>query len=112
MKRKELQEKISKTNRRRKTAVVGLIVGVVLIILGLLSFTLLFIIGFTIFITCTSIISFLTTLKWQYAKILKMEMKEEDKQPLIIECPRCGTRVDRNEKYCSKCGKNVKVKTN
>jgi hypothetical protein len=110
-KRKELQEKILKTHRRRKMVLAGLIIGIALTILGqLLSFTAFYITGFTIFIICTGATSFFTILKQQYAKALKTEMEEEAKPPSVNMCPRCGTKVRKNLKYCPKCGKKIKTK--
>ncbi|MFQ6068208.1 MAG: zinc-ribbon domain-containing protein [Candidatus Bathyarchaeia archaeon] len=109
-KKKELQEKISATIRPRKIAIVGLIVGLVFIVLGqLLLLPALFIVGYTVFIICTGIYSFLSVLRWQYARALKMEM-EEAKPPPISECPRCGTKVGKNVKFCPKCGKKIQAK--
>ena len=111
MKKKELQEKISETNRRRKMVLAGLIVGIALIILGqLLSFTAFYITGFAVFTICTGATSFFTILKQQYAKALKTEMEEKAKPPPVNVCPRCGAKVRRNVKYCPKCGKKIKAK--
>jgi len=109
-KKKELQEKISEADRFKRIALLGLIIGIVLIVLGLLMFEPLFILGFTIFMICTSITSFLATLKWQYARALKMETKKKEKPPPINVCPRCGTKVEKSLKYCSKCGKKIQAK--
>ena len=109
--RKELQEKISEANRRRKIVIVGLIVGLVFIILGQLAqFPIFLIIGLTIFPICTGITSFLTILKWLYAKALKKEMEEKAKPPPVTVCPRCGTKVRKNTKYCPRCGKKTQTK--
>jgi len=110
-KRKELQEKILETNRRRNIVITGLIVGIALAILGqLVPFPALSIIGFTIFTICTGATSFFTVLKWQYAKTMKTEMEKEAKPPPVDVCPRCGTRVRKNKEYCPKCGKKIKTK--
>jgi len=109
-KKKELQEKISEANRIRRIALLGLIMGIVLIVLGMLVFEPLFVIGFTIFIICTGIISFLTTLKWQNTRALKKGTDEKEKPPPISVCPRCGAKVGKNLKYCPKCGKKIQAK--
>jgi len=108
--RRELEEKISGENRIKKIAVAGLIAGVALIITGLLFFPPLFVIGYTIFIICTGITSFTSVWKWMYGKTLKAEMKEKEKQPSAILCPRCGAEVGKNERYCPKCGKKTRTK--
>jgi len=107
--KKELREKISEADRYRRMSFFGLVVGIVMIVLGLLLFPALFIIGFTVFIICTGITSFLITLKWQYVKALKALMKEAKPQPINV-CPRCGAKIKRNTKYCPKCGKQIETK--
>lgn len=110
-KKKELQEKISEAVRYRKMAIIGLIIGIVSSVVGMvLSHPPLFIVGYTVFIICTGITSFLTVQKWQYAKALKKGV-EEEKKPLPSNlCPRCGAEVGKDEKYCPKCGKKIQVK--
>ena len=66
--------------------------------------------GYTVFMVCTSIISFITILNWQYSKTLKVQMKKRGKPLGENICPRCGVRIDRNEKYCSKCGKKISTR--
>jgi ribosomal protein S27AE len=109
-KKKELQEKISETNRARRIVVAGLIAGLTLTVLGLMLFTLLFIIGFTVFIICTGIASFLTALKWGYSKALKIEIEDKTVSLPTRLCPRCGTEVRKKVKYCPKCGKEIQTK--
>jgi len=109
-KKKELQEKISEADHFKRIALLGLIVGIVLIVLGLFMFEPLFILGLAIFMICTGITSFLATLKWQYARVLKMEANEKEKPPPINVCPRCGIKVEKSLKYCSKCGKKIQAK--
>jgi len=108
---KELQEKISETNHRRKMALIGLIIGIALIILGqLVSFTALFITGFAVLTICSGATSFFAILKQQYAKALKTKIEEEAKPPPVNVCPRCGTKAKKNVKYCPKCGKKIQTK--
>ena len=109
-KKKELREKISETNRVRRIAVAGLIAGLTLTVLGLMLFTPLFIIGFTVFIICTGTASFLTSLKWGYSKALKIEIEDETVSLPTRLCPRCGTKVRKKVKYCPKCGKEIQTK--
>jgi hypothetical protein len=110
-KKKELREKISETNHVRRIAVAGIIIGVTLTLSGLILFTPLFILGFTVFIICTSIASFLTVLKWGYSKALKMKMEIEETVSLPLRvCPRCGAKVRKKVKYCPQCGKEIQAK--
>jgi len=107
--RLELAGKIEQINRRRKIAIFGLILGVALITVGqLLYFPALFIIGYTVFIICTGIASFLTAFKWLYARGPKGELRS-GKSP-VGSCPRCGTEVGKGTKYCKKCGKKIHLK--
>jgi ribosomal protein L32 len=107
--KRELQQKIAGAKHVRKMAFIGLAVSVAVFLSGLLlPFTLLFIVGYTVFIVCTGIISFVTILNWQYSKALKAQVKK--KAPAASVCPRCGTAVDKNEKYCPKCGKKITAK--
>jgi uncharacterized paraquat-inducible protein A len=108
LRKRELQEKIVGAKRVRKMAFIGLAVGVAAFIVGLLlQFPLLFIMGYTVFIICTGIGSFITILNWQYNKALKAQMEKRERRPAESICPRCGTKVDKNEKYCPKCGKKT-----
>jgi predicted RNA-binding Zn-ribbon protein involved in translation (DUF1610 family) len=111
--KRELQERISQATRYTRWAVIGLIAGIVLITLGLITpFPAFFIIGYTAFIVCTGISSFLTVLKWQYGRALKKEIAPARKLPSMEICPRCGTEVEKNVKYCPKCGKMIQTKKN
>jgi uncharacterized paraquat-inducible protein A len=108
MGQRKLQEKIAGAKRVRKMAYIGLAIGVAAFFTGLLlPFPLLFVIGYTVFMVCTSIGSFITILNWQYSKALKAQMKKREKPPAESICPRCGMEVDKNEKYCPKCGKKI-----
>lgn len=108
MGQRKLQEKIAGAKRVRKMAYIGLAIGVAAFFAGLLlPFPLLFVIGYTVFMVCTSIGSFITILNWQYSKALKAQMKKREKPPAESICPRCGMEVDKNEKYCPKCGKKI-----
>ena len=110
-KEKEAIEKIPEVRRFRKMAIIGLVIGVPLIVLGqLLSFSAFFIIGYTALVICVGITSFLTVLNWQYTKALKTEAEKETKPQPMNVCPRCGTEVEKNIKYCPKCGKKVQIK--
>ncbi|HUV97997.1 MAG TPA: zinc-ribbon domain-containing protein [Candidatus Paceibacterota bacterium] len=105
---RELQEKIAGAKRVRKMAYIGLALGVAAFLAGLLlQFPLLFIMGYTVFIVCTGIGSFITILNWQYNKALKAQMEKREKPPAESICPRCGMEVDKNERYCPKCGKKI-----
>jgi len=109
--KRELQEKIAGAKRVRKMAYIGLAVGVAVFLAGLLlQFPLLFIMGYTVFIICTGIGSFITILNWQYNKALKAQMEKREKPPAESICSRCGTGVDKNEKYCPKCGKKISTR--
>lgn len=106
--RRELQQKILGTKRVRKIAYIGLVVGVVVVLLSLLlPFSLLFILGYTVFIICTGISSFTIILNWQYNKALKAQTKKTGEPLAKRTCSRCGMAVDKTEKYCSKCGKKT-----
>lgn len=85
--------------------------GVILITLGLVTpIPAFFIIGYTVFIVCTGISSFLTVLKWQYGKALKERVESAEKPSSIEVCPRCGVGVEKGVKYCPKCGKMMQTK--
>jgi uncharacterized paraquat-inducible protein A len=105
---RKLQEKIAGAKRVRKMAYIGLAIGVAAFFAGLLlPFPLFFVIGYTVFTVCTGIVSFITILNWQYNKELKAQLEKKEKPPAESICPRCGMEVDKNEKYCLKCGKKV-----
>ncbi|MGB9135394.1 MAG: zinc ribbon domain-containing protein [Candidatus Bathyarchaeia archaeon] len=109
--KRELQEKIAGAKRVRKMAYIGVALGVAAFLTGLLlQFSLLFLVGYTVFIVCTGIGSFVTVLNWQYNKALKAQMERSEKLPVESVCQRCGTEVDKSEKYCPKCGKKVQTK--
>jgi uncharacterized paraquat-inducible protein A len=109
--KRELQQKIAGAKHVRKMAFIGLAVSVAAFLSGLLlQFTFLFIIGYTVFIVCTGVSSFVTILNWQYNKALKAQVKKGEKPPAESICPRCGTPVDKNEKYCPKCGKKMSTR--
>ena len=106
---RRLQEKIAGARRLRKMAFLGLAVGVALFIVGLMLSEILFLVGYTVFMVCTGAISFLTVVKWQYTKALKSETEKKEKPPTKNLCSRCGTEVEKNEKYCPKCGKKAQT---
>jgi DNA-directed RNA polymerase subunit RPC12/RpoP len=106
--RRELQGKIAGAKRVRRAALLGLGVGVAAVFAGLLlQVSILFLVGYTVFIVCTGITSFVTVLNWQYNKALKTLMERSEKPTVETKCSRCGTQVDADEKYCPKCGKKV-----
>lgn len=109
-KRLELAGKLKQINRRRKIAIVGLILGVALITAGqLLYFPALSIVGYTVFIICTGVVSFLTAFKWLYARGFKAEIKGVESP--VDSCPRCGAEVKEGSIYCKRCGKKIRLKT-
>lgn len=109
-KRLELARKIEQINRRRKMAMIGLVLGVALITVGqLLYFPALFVVGYTVFIICTGVASFLTAFKWLYARGSKAEIKGVE--PPVDSCPRCGAEVREGTIYCKRCGKKIRLKT-
>jgi uncharacterized paraquat-inducible protein A len=109
--KKELQKKIAGAKRVRRLAFAGLAVGVTVFMVGLVvQVSILFLVGYTVFIVCTGISSFTTVLNWQYNKVLKAQIENREKSPLEIVCPRCGTHVDKSEKYCPKCGKKIQTR--
>jgi uncharacterized paraquat-inducible protein A len=108
---RRLQEKIAGAKRLRKMAFLGLAVGVALFMVGLLlPFGILFLVGYTVFMVCTGASSFLTVMKWQYTKALKTETEKREKPSPKNLCSRCGTEVEKNEKYCPKCGKKAQTR--
>jgi hypothetical protein len=109
--KRESQEKIAQATRYTRWAVTGLIAGIALIILGLATpFPAFFIVGYTAFIVCTGISSFLTVLKWQYGKTLKRESASATKPSSTEVCPRCGTEVKKGLRYCPRCGKMIQTR--
>ena len=108
---RELQGKIAGAKRVRKMAYFGLSVGVAAFFAGLLlPLSILFLVGYTAFLVCTGIVSFVTVLIWQYNKALGTQRKTSERRPVERTCPRCGRQVDENEKYCPKCGKEVQTR--
>ncbi|UCB61408.1 MAG: zinc ribbon domain-containing protein [Candidatus Bathyarchaeota archaeon] len=108
-KKKEIREKILETNRVRKIAFAGLIIGVSLTFLGLTLFTPLFVVGFTMLVICTGAASFLTAVKWGYSKALKMEVEKKVVTHTKV-CPRCTTQIREGLRYCPNCGKKIQAK--
>ena len=89
----------------------GLGVGVAAFLAGLLlPSSVLFLVGYTAFLVCTGIVSFVTVLIWQYNKALTTQRKTSEPRRVERTCPRCGTPVDETEKYCPKCGKKVQTR--
>ncbi len=109
--RRELQKKIAGAKRVRRMAFTGLAIGVTVFLVGLvLQLSPLFLVGYTVFIVCTGISSFVTVLNWQYNKALKAQLERSEKLPVESVCQRCGTEVEKSEKYCPKCGKKVQTR--
>lgn len=109
--KEELRQKISYSKHLRKNVAFGLILGVVLVILGQLGPSpAIFVLGYTIFLACTAIISFLTALNWLYSKTYEKVQNEEEGLLLITTCPRCGVAIKKNRKFCQKCGKKIPSK--
>jgi uncharacterized paraquat-inducible protein A len=109
--KREIKEKIAGAKRVRKMVYAGLAVGVAAFFAGfLLKFPPLFIMGYTVLIICTGIGSFIAILSWHYNKALKAQMEKREKPPAESICPRCGTKVDKNERYCPKCGKEARTR--
>ena len=108
---KDLAKKISDIRRIRKKALLALIAGIVLAVLGQLgqSFIVL-ILGYSIFLVCTAMVSFLTVLNWLYSRTVHRKQTEERSHPKVIFCPRCGASTKKGQKYCRKCGKNIRVR--
>jgi len=111
-KRRESERKILETKRLRRLALYGLVLGVSLIFLGILTWLpLLLIIGYTCFVLCTGIFSFFTVLNWLSVKSLEREHKvETERKTSYRSCPRCGAKMKKDVDHCRKCGKKMLTK--
>ena len=111
-KRRESERKILETKRLRRLALYGLVLGVSLIFLGILTqLPLLLITGYTCFVLCTVIFSFFTVFNWLSVKSLEKEHKvETERKTSYRSCPRCGAKMKKDVDYCRKCGKKMLTK--
>lgn len=111
-KRREAERKILETKLVRRLALYGLVLGMSFIFLGILTqLPPLLIVGYTCFILCTGIFSFLTVLNWLSEKPLEREYKVEmERKTSYRPCPRCGAKMRKDVDYCRKCGKKMLAK--
>ena len=109
-KKRELSQKIKEGDRLRRIAIFGLVAGVILTVIGqLLPFPAFFIIGYTVFIICTGVISFLTVFRWFYSRTIREQATPQAK-PDKLFCPRCGADIVGKLRFCPKCGKKLQTK--
>jgi ribosomal protein S27AE len=109
--KEELRQKISHLKHLRKNIAFGLILGVILVILGQLGLGLaILVLGYGIILACTAAISFSTALSWLYSKTYEKVLGEDKELLPIISCPRCGAAIEKNRRYCKKCGKKIFTK--
>lgn len=109
--KEELHQKISHLKRLRKNVAFGLVLGVVLVILGQVGPSLaILVLGYSIILAGTAVISFSTALSWLYSKTCEKILDEERAPLSILSCPRCGVSIEKNTIYCRKCGKKIPSK--